>query len=260
MNSACPTASRLPLHWPTSRPSSPHADRSAARADPPALDLPAPLRLRCRPGGYPSPSRSRLRRSPTYSAISGASRCGMSRFLEAGGRDRGAGDGRAGLGEGVQSTVDATILGYPVSQAAAGEALFSFGRPAALEVTSVNTTWNTDCDLAAAPVAVRGCGMSTPPVAREPFSASRAGNDDRGRRASRILVRVGSTTGNPWQITPSSGAVAQGRRLPRPLPLVRPPALRAAKSALDPASNPVSSSRSGGRGLWVRGCRSGDAR
>ncbi|WP_410601847.1 trypsin-like serine peptidase [Amycolatopsis sp. lyj-90] len=48
----------------------------------------------------------------------------------------------------LPSTVDTTMLGYPVSQAAAGEALFSCVRPAEREVDSVNTTWNTDCDLA----------------------------------------------------------------------------------------------------------------
>ncbi|WP_409495705.1 trypsin-like serine peptidase [Amycolatopsis sp. cmx-11-12] len=48
----------------------------------------------------------------------------------------------------LPSTVDASILGYPVSRAAAGEALFSCVRPATLKVNSVNTTWNTDCDLA----------------------------------------------------------------------------------------------------------------
>lgn len=48
----------------------------------------------------------------------------------------------------LPSTVDATILGYPVSRAAAGEALFSCARPADLRANSVTTTWNTDCDLA----------------------------------------------------------------------------------------------------------------
>ncbi|MBB5854486.1 trypsin-like serine peptidase [Amycolatopsis umgeniensis] len=48
----------------------------------------------------------------------------------------------------LPSTVDTTMLGYPVSKAAGGEALFSCVRPATLEVNSVNTTWNTDCDLA----------------------------------------------------------------------------------------------------------------
>lgn len=46
------------------------------------------------------------------------------------------------------SPVDTTMLGYPVSQAAGGEALFSCVRPASLEVNSVTTTWKTDCDLA----------------------------------------------------------------------------------------------------------------
>lgn len=46
------------------------------------------------------------------------------------------------------SPVDTTMLGYPVSQAAGGEALFSCVRAATLEVNSVTTTWNTDCDLA----------------------------------------------------------------------------------------------------------------
>jgi V8-like Glu-specific endopeptidase len=46
------------------------------------------------------------------------------------------------------SPVDTTVLGYPVSRAAGGEALFSCARPATLEVNSVTTTWNTDCDLA----------------------------------------------------------------------------------------------------------------
>ncbi|MEU8639883.1 hypothetical protein AB0C38_47470 [Amycolatopsis sp. NPDC048633] len=46
------------------------------------------------------------------------------------------------------SPVDTTLLGYPVSRAAGGEALFSCARPATLEVNSVTTTWNTDCDLA----------------------------------------------------------------------------------------------------------------
>lgn len=50
--------------------------------------------------------------------------------------------------EELPSTVDASILGYPVSQAAAGEALFSCVLPAGREVNSANTTWNTDCDLA----------------------------------------------------------------------------------------------------------------
>ncbi|MEV7549161.1 hypothetical protein AB0N89_06005 [Amycolatopsis sp. NPDC089917] len=48
----------------------------------------------------------------------------------------------------LPSTVDTTMLGYPVSQAAAGEALFSCERPATFEENSVNATWNTDCDLA----------------------------------------------------------------------------------------------------------------
>jgi hypothetical protein len=46
------------------------------------------------------------------------------------------------------SPVDTTMLGYPVSQAAGGEALFSCARPATLKANSVTTTWNTDCDLA----------------------------------------------------------------------------------------------------------------
>ncbi len=50
--------------------------------------------------------------------------------------------------EELPSLVDANILGYPVSRAAGGEALFSCARPASLEVNSVSTTWNTDCDLA----------------------------------------------------------------------------------------------------------------
>ncbi|GAB3706050.1 peptidase [Amycolatopsis oliviviridis] len=48
----------------------------------------------------------------------------------------------------LPSTVDTTMLGYPVSQAAGGEALFSCARPATYQENSVNTTWNTDCDLA----------------------------------------------------------------------------------------------------------------
>ncbi|KFU81896.1 V8-like Glu-specific endopeptidase [Amycolatopsis lurida] len=50
--------------------------------------------------------------------------------------------------EAPPSTVDATLLGYPVSKAAGGEALFSCARPAALDVNSVSTSWKTDCDLA----------------------------------------------------------------------------------------------------------------
>jgi V8-like Glu-specific endopeptidase len=46
------------------------------------------------------------------------------------------------------SPVDTTMLGYPVSRAAGGEALFSCTRPATLKANSVTTTWNTDCDLA----------------------------------------------------------------------------------------------------------------
>ncbi|MFI5593105.1 trypsin-like serine peptidase [Amycolatopsis sp. NPDC051758] len=46
------------------------------------------------------------------------------------------------------SPVDTTILGYPVSQLAGGEALLSCARPATLEVNSVTSAWRTDCDLA----------------------------------------------------------------------------------------------------------------
>ncbi|WET76922.1 hypothetical protein P3102_22735 [Amycolatopsis sp. QT-25] len=50
--------------------------------------------------------------------------------------------------EAPPSPVDATLLGYPVSKAAGGEALFSCARPAALDVNSVSVSWKTDCDLA----------------------------------------------------------------------------------------------------------------
>ncbi|WP_326948865.1 hypothetical protein OG439_08760 [Amycolatopsis sp. NBC_01307] len=45
------------------------------------------------------------------------------------------------------SPVGTTILGYPVSQLAGGEALLSCARPATLEVNSVLSDWKTDCDL-----------------------------------------------------------------------------------------------------------------
>ncbi|WP_394620674.1 trypsin-like serine peptidase [Lentzea sp. JNUCC 0626] len=48
----------------------------------------------------------------------------------------------------VASPVDTTILGYPVSQLAKGEALLSCVRPATLKVNSVMSAWETDCDLA----------------------------------------------------------------------------------------------------------------
>lgn len=48
----------------------------------------------------------------------------------------------------LPSTVDTTMLGYPVSKAAGGEALFSCEQPATFKENSVNKTWNTDCDLA----------------------------------------------------------------------------------------------------------------
>ncbi|MFD4637272.1 trypsin-like serine peptidase [Lentzea sp. NPDC058436] len=48
----------------------------------------------------------------------------------------------------VGSPVDATTLGYPVSEFARGEALLSCVRPATLKVNSVLSTWETDCDLA----------------------------------------------------------------------------------------------------------------
>ncbi|MFD4676123.1 trypsin-like serine peptidase [Lentzea sp. NPDC058450] len=48
----------------------------------------------------------------------------------------------------VASPVDTTILGYPVSQLAKGEALLSCARPATLKVNSVLSAWETDCDLA----------------------------------------------------------------------------------------------------------------
>jgi hypothetical protein len=44
--------------------------------------------------------------------------------------------------------VDTTILGYPVSRLAGGEALVSCARPATLDVNSVASAWKTDCDLA----------------------------------------------------------------------------------------------------------------
>jgi hypothetical protein len=46
------------------------------------------------------------------------------------------------------SPVDTTILGYPVSHLAGGEALLSCARPATLEVNSVTSAWRTDCDPA----------------------------------------------------------------------------------------------------------------
>lgn len=46
------------------------------------------------------------------------------------------------------SPVDTTILGYPVSRLAGGEALLSCARPATLETNSVVSAWRTDCDLA----------------------------------------------------------------------------------------------------------------
>ncbi len=46
------------------------------------------------------------------------------------------------------SPVDTAILGYPVSKLAGGEALLSCVRPATLDVNSVTSSWETDCDLA----------------------------------------------------------------------------------------------------------------
>jgi hypothetical protein len=46
------------------------------------------------------------------------------------------------------SPVDTTILGYPVSRLAGGEALVSCARPATLDVNSVASAWKTDGDLA----------------------------------------------------------------------------------------------------------------
>jgi V8-like Glu-specific endopeptidase len=48
----------------------------------------------------------------------------------------------------VTGPVDTTMLGYPVSQLAHGEALVSCTRPATLDANSVSTGWKTDCDLA----------------------------------------------------------------------------------------------------------------
>jgi V8-like Glu-specific endopeptidase len=48
----------------------------------------------------------------------------------------------------VTGPVDTTMLGYPVSRLAHGEALVSCTRPATLDTNSVTADWTTDCDLA----------------------------------------------------------------------------------------------------------------
>lgn len=46
------------------------------------------------------------------------------------------------------SPVDTTILGYPLSRLAGGEALLSCARPAILQTNSAGSTWDIGCDLA----------------------------------------------------------------------------------------------------------------